>query len=240
MASLLLHPYGSRASIRCRVTICFFAYHGNAHLRQTVIDAMARHISNGRLVNGNAVGDDRLCLISAIAGGKYDAVAAHQNCGFPTSLLFVAEAIFEGLAPADAPHFALALMNAATIDTDLADVGWTFVEWMFAEAVTELGPSRVRTAARDAGPMFRKLAESGSLSPVEQQKAKAQAKRMRRRGREAPPASDRLVAQAMSAVLDAGFQNIAIAIHWIASLSEQPSDQYRRYARKLLELVETA
>jgi hypothetical protein len=222
------------------MSISFLAYHGNADLRHAVINDLVRHISNGHLANDAHSAAQKLGLISAIAGGEYDLAAAHRNSGFPAPLLLVAEAIFEGLAPDDAPHFALAMMKAATIYTELADVGWMFVEWMFAEAVTELGPSRVRTAARNAGPIFRKLAESGSLSAVEQQKAKAHAKRMRRRGQEAPSEGDKLVALAMGAVLDDGFQHIVIAIHWTASLSKQLGKQYPLYARKLLELVGNA
>lgn len=222
------------------MAISFFAYHGSADQRRVVIDQIARHMKNGHLANATASGEHSLCLISALADGQYDLAAAHQQSGFPTLLLFVAEAIFEGLAPEDAPHFALALVKAAAIDTDLADVGWAFAEWMFADAVAELGPSRVRTMAKDAGPVFTAFAESGNLTHGQQQKAKALAKRMRRRGLEAPTPNERLVSDAVSALLDSGMEHVSAAIHWIAKISPQPSDQYRRYARKLLELVETA
>jgi hypothetical protein len=222
------------------MSISFFAYHGNADLRRAVIDDFARHISNGHLANDAHSAATTLCLISAIAGGEYDISAAHQKCGFPVPLLLGAEAIFEGLAPEDAQHFGLALVKAAAVDTDLADVAWVFVEWMFIEAVATLGPSRVRTAAKEAGPIFRKLADEGALSPAEQRKAKAQAKKMRRRGLDGSSDEQKLVAKAVGTMLDSGSEHIGIAIHWIAQLAEAPSDQYRRYARKMPELVEAA
>lgn len=222
------------------MTISFFAYHGNAAQRQAVIDRMARHKLNGHLANGASMDEANPCLISALANGAYDHALAHQQSGFPAPLLFAAEAIFQGLAPEDAPHFALALMKAASINADLADVSWVFIEWMFADAVTTLGPSRVRTSAKEAGPIFRKLAEMGALSPVEQQKAKAQAKKIRRRGLDAPTDEQKLVAKAVGAILDSGSEHMGIAIHWTARLSDSPSDQYRRYALKMLELVEAA
>jgi hypothetical protein len=222
------------------MTITFFAYHANADLRRTMIDEIARRISDGHLVNDRGGKADNLCLISAIAGGKYDLAAAHENSGFPAQLLLAAEAIFEGLVAEDASEFALALLKAAAFDADLADVAWVFIEWMFAEAVATLGPSRVQMTARDAGPVFRKLAETGGRSPAERHKAQVQAKKMRRRGLDAPSDEQQLVAKAVGALLDSGTGHIVFAIHWIANLSATPSDQYRHYARKMLELIEAA
>lgn len=216
--------------------ISFFAYHGNAEQRRAVIDDMAGQIARGALANANSRGDNRSCFISAIAGGEYDLAVAHRNSGFPAPLLLLAEAIFEGLTPDDAPEFALAFVQAAAIGADLADVAWAFVEWMFADAVAAFGPSTIRASAKAADPIFGELADCGKLSHAEQQKAK----KMRRRGLHVPTDEQKLVAQAVVAVSNGGIENIGKAIHWIAHLSDAPFDQYRRYARRLLELVEAA
>ncbi len=220
--------------------ISFVAYHGNADLRRKVIDDIARHIVNGDLDSSYDETNDRLGLISAIADGPYDLSIAHNNSGFPAPLLLAAEAIFVGLSDEHAPVFALELMKAARIDTNLANVGWTFVEWMFADAVARLGNSRVRTAVKEAGPIFKTLADAGTQNPAQQKADKALAKKLRRRGLETPSADEALVAKAVAVLLDSGAQHIGSAIHWIAQLHEQPSTQYRLYAWQLIFMVETA
>jgi hypothetical protein len=218
--------------------ISFFAYHGDVDLRQEVIARIRGFAQSGALANGAQAGEDRLCLVRALAGGDYDLASAHQNTGFPAPLIGIAETIFEGLPAADAPPFAVALVRAATPDADLALVAWQFAEWMFAEAIATLGPSRIRVAARDAGPVFRQLADTGTLTPTQRQKAKAVAKKARRRGLELQGDDERLIAKALGAALDGGGQHIGFAVGWIANLSDHPDNQYRRYARKLLECIE--
>ena len=164
--------------------ISFFAYHGNADLRRKVIDDIARHIANGHLDSSYDETNDRLGLISAIADGPYALSIAHNNSGFPTPLLLAAEAIFAGLSYEDASVFVLELMKAASIDTNLADVVWTFAEWMFADAVARLGNSRVRTAGKKAEPFFKTLADGVALTPAQQKAATALAKKLRQRGLE--------------------------------------------------------
>lgn len=220
--------------------ISFFAYHGNADLRRKVIDDIACHIANGDLDSSYDETNERLSLICAIANGPYDLSIAHINSGFPAPLLLAADAIFARLSGEDAPGFALELMKAASIDTNLANVGWTFVEWMFADAVARLGNSRVRTAAKEAGSIFNTVAVGGNQNPAQQKAAKALAKKLRRRGLESPSADEALVAQAVAVLLDRGAQHIGSAIHWLAQLHEQPIMQYRLYARQLIFLVETA
>lgn len=220
--------------------ISFFAYHGNADLRRKVIDDIARHIANGHLDSSYDETNDRLGLISAIADGSYDLSIAHNNSGFPTPLLLAAEAIFTGLSYEDASVFALELMKAASIDTNLADVVWTFAEWMFADAVARLGNSRVRTAAKKAEPFFKTLADGVALTPAQQKAATALAKKLRQRGLESPSAEEGDVATAVGVLLEYGAEYINGTIHWFAQLHEQPSTQYRLYARQLIFLVETA
>lgn len=220
--------------------ISFFAYHGNAEQRRAVINAMADQMARWAVMNANERGDDRPCLISGIAGGEYDLAVAHRNCGFPAPLLLLAEAIFKGLTADDAPEFALALVQAATVDADLADVAWAFVEWMFADAVATFGPSTIRAASKSAEPALRELVDLGSPAPAERQAARAEAKKMRRRGLDAPTGEQKLVAHAVGAISDGDIEDIGKAIHWIAHLSDASDDQYRRYARRLLELVEAA
>lgn len=220
--------------------VSFFAYHGNAGQRRAVIDALASQMVRGKLFNTNRCGDNRSCLISAIAGGEYDLAVAHKNSGFPAPLLLVADAIFEGLSTDDAPEFALALLKAAAVDAELSGVASAFVEWMFTDAVATFGLPKIRISAKAVAPIFHKLADSGNPSHAERQKAKAEAKKMRRRGLDAPTGEQQLVTQAVGAISDGGIENIGKAMHWIAHLSDAPDDQYRRYARRLLELFEAA
>ncbi len=218
----------------------FFAYHGNADLRRSMIDRIAAMAIDGRLAKGVDGDGERMSLVQAFAGGPYDLSAAHRDSGFTVALLTVSDGIYTGLPLEDAPEFALALAKAASIDADLSDVPWHFLKWMFEEAVAALGPSRVKATARDAGHMFKMLADNSAPTPTQVQKAKAFAKKARRQGRTLPSPEEKLVALALGAALDRAGEHAGYAVHWIARLSEQPTDQYRRYAKKLLELVETA
>jgi hypothetical protein len=220
--------------------ISFLAYHGKAEQRHAVINEIAGYVATGHLIAGLCQSPDRLTLIGAIAGGRHDLALAHQACGFPAPLLLVAEALFEGLPPDEAPHFALALMKAAAVDVDLADVTRVFAEWMLAEAIATLRPATRRTTAKDAGLILCKLAEMGALSAVAHAKATAQSDKIRWRELEAPGDRQMLVTLAVSAILDNGPGNLGVAIYRMTRTSEAPSYQYRCYAQKLLELVETA
>jgi hypothetical protein len=220
------------------VAISFFAYHQSEERRQMVIDHIATLCAQGLLANGVHEGDLQMGLIEALADGTYDLAAAHQNSGFTAPLLQICDGIFEGLPAEDAPPFALALVRAARIDANISDVPWDFLKWMFEDAVAKLGPSRIRSTAREAGHVFKQLSEMGGLTPTQQQRAKALAKKARRRGTTLPTAEEKFVAQALGTALDNSDQYANYAVYWIAKLAEQPTDQYRRYANKLLELVE--
>jgi hypothetical protein len=220
--------------------ISFFAYHGDAALRRGVIDRIAGFITDGRLADGIDGDGERMSLVQAFADGAYDLSAAHRNSGFTVALLTISDGIYQGLPLDEASQFALTLAKAASIDANISDVPWDFLKWMFEEAVSDLGPSRIRATAREAGHMFKLLAEVNAPTPTLVHKAKALAKRARRQGRTLPGPEETLVAIALGAALDRAGEHAGYAVHWIARLSEQPVEQYRRYARKLLELVETA
>ncbi|TAG01937.1 MAG: hypothetical protein EAZ43_10580 [Betaproteobacteria bacterium] len=222
------------------MSITFFAYHGNSDLRDATLDSVASRFSAFRDSMEKHDERDQSGFISAIAGGKFDVEAAHRNSGFPAPLLFAAEAIFDGLPAEDAPRFALDLMKTATINTDLADVALAFAEWMFADAVATNGPSRMRASAKNAGSMFKAIAESKGHPYGEQHKSKAHAKKLKRRGHDSPSAQAGLVALAVSALVDSGMQHVGTAIKWSAEISGQPSEQYQCYARKLCNLVEAS
>jgi hypothetical protein len=220
--------------------ISFYAYGGDAEKRRLMVDRIVALCKQGVLANGVDEGDPQMGLIEALADGTYDLAAAHQNSGFTAPLLQICDGIFEGLPAEDAPPFALALVRAARIDANISDVPWDFLKWMFEDAVAELGPSRIRSTAREAGHVFKQLSEMGGLTPTQQQKAKALAKKARRRGTTLPTAEEKFVAQALGTALDNSDQYANYAIYWIVKLAEQPTDQYRRYAKKLIELVENA
>jgi hypothetical protein len=222
------------------MSITFFAYHRNSDLRDAILESVAVRFSASRESMGKHSEGGEFGFISAIAGGRYDVESAHRNSGFPASLIFAAEAIFDGLPAEDAPRFALDLMKTATINTDLADVALAFAEWMFADAIATFGPSRVRAGAKSAGPIFKAIAESKGHPDGEPHGTKAKAKKAKRLGLEPLSAEARLVAVAVSALVNRGMQHLGAAIQWSAEVSTQPSEQYRRYARKLCELVETS
>lgn len=222
------------------MSLTFIAYHGNSDLRESTIESVASRLSASR-DSMSPYGERSKCgFISAIADGMSKVETAHRNSGFPAPLLFAAEAIFDGLPVEDAPRFALDLMKTATINTDLADVAFAFAQWMFADAIAMLGPTRVRAGAKSAGPVFKAIAESRGATLAEQRKAKAMAKKTKQRELGPPSAEARLVAVAVGALFDSGMQHVGTAIHWLAEISGQPSEQYRRYARKLCELVEAS
>lgn len=222
------------------MAISFFAYGRDPHVRQLAIDRMSELCRRNRLGQSHGEHDSRLGLVEALADGTYDLAAAHHNCGFPAPLLRLSDSIFEGLPAQDAPAFSLALARAASVHAELSEVARQFLKWMFEAAIADLGPSRIRTTAREAGHIFKQLAETANPTPAQQQMAKKLAKQARRRGLELPTPGEALVAQALDAALDRGGEHAGHAMRWIASLSEQPAAQYRRYARKLLELMETA
>lgn len=236
--SLVTRPLGQGVALLMSIT--FFAYHHNSDLRDALLESVAVRLSASRDSMGKHSERDQFGFISAIAGGRFDVELAHRNSGFPAPLLFAAEAIFDGLPAEDAPLFALDLLKTATINTDLANVALAFAEWMFADAIATFGPSRVRAGAKSAGPIFRAIAESKGHPYGESHKTKAKAKKAKQRGLEPPSAEARLVAVAVSALVDRGMQHVGAAIQWSAEISRQPSEQYRRYARKLCEVVETS
>ncbi len=219
------------------MTISFFAYHRDPDLRRSVVDRIANLIANDRLANAarTDAGAGRICLISGLGDGTSDIAIAHRNTGFPAPLLYLAEAIFEGLPPEDAPHFAIALVRSAAIDGELSDIAPEFLKGMLEEAVAELGPSRIRSTAREAGHMFAELVQA-----ADRQKAKALERQARRHGQELPTPNEVLVTQVLGAALDQFHTHLLPAVHWIARLYEPPSERYRQYARRLLELIEAA
>lgn len=205
-----------------------------------MIDRIAALCGQGVLAKRGDAGGLHRGLIEALADGAYDLAAAHRNSGFTAPLLQVCDRIFEGLPAENAPAFALALVRAARVDANISEIARDFMKWMFEEAVADLGPSRIRSTAREAGQVFERLFDVGDLAPGQAQKAKALAKRARRRGLSVPTKEDVLVAQVLAAALDRGGEHAWSAVHWVAGLADQPADQYRRYANKLLELVENA
>jgi hypothetical protein len=234
--SLVTRPLGQGVALLMSIT--FFAYHRNSDLRDTILERVAVRLSASRDSMDKHSERDQFGFISVIAGGRFDVESAHQNSGFPAPLLFAAEAIFDGLPAEDAPPFALDLMKTATMNTDLTNVALAFAEWMFADAIATFGPSRVRAGAKSAGPIFKAIAESNGHPYGEPHKTKA--KKARQRGLEPPSAEARLVAVAVSTLVYRGMQHVGAAIQWSAEISTQPSEQYRRYARKLCEVVETS
>ncbi len=220
--------------------ITFLAYGGDTEKRRLMIEHIVALCKQGLLANRVDETGPQMGLIEALAGGNHDLAAAHQNSGFTSPLLQICSGIFEGLPAEEAAPFALELVKAAQIDANIGETPRDFLKWMFEEAVAKLGTSRIRSTARDAGHAFKQLSESGGLMPTQQQKAKALAKQAIRRSTTQQTAEERFVAQALGTTLDIGHASANHAIYWIANLTEQPTDEYRRYARKLLELVEAA
>ena len=218
--------------------LTFLAYGGDTKRRQLIIDRMEALVRFARLANGQHDARPRVGLIEALADGTHDLATAFENSGFTAPLLQICGEIFNGLPTDEAPPFALALVRSARIDSDIGDVPQDFLKWMFEKAVAELGASRIRSTTREAGHPFNHLAEAVYLTPAQQQKAKVLAKKARRRGTPLPTAEEQFVAEALSTALYSSGQLARYAMRWIANLTEKPTDQYRCFAKKLLELVE--
>lgn len=223
-----------------RWMISFLAFQGNAEHRHMVINQIAHFASQGLLSNDPKDAGQRMGLVEALSGGKNDLAAAHRNSGFTVALLVIGEAIFHGLPIEEAPNFVLDLVKAATADADIGPVPWQFLKWMFEEAVVEIGPSRIRSTALEAGQMFKVLADPPNPPSKQQRKAKMLVAKARQRGMYLAGAEEMLVAKAVGAALDRAGEHAGHAVYWIAELYDHPIDRYRHFARKLLYLVENA
>lgn len=220
--------------------ISFYAFHGDPILRNTVIERLSLFADQGRLLNGGDRILRRSGFIAALANGDYDLAAAHHDCGFPVPLLIICETIFEQLERDEAAAFALELLNAARVDADVAELAEQFLSWMFEDAVAAHGPVRIRISARDAGNIFSRVSEAPILTPGLVKKAKIAAKKDKKRGlRDIGPA-EAIIERAMIAAMHRSGENADRAIHWMASLAADSEGEYRRYARKIIALVQSA
>lgn len=140
----------------------------------------------------------------------------------------------------DVLGFLQSLVEAAHVEADLGNVACQFLRWMFEAAVSDFGATRVRSTANEAGPGFSHLADLPNSTASQRQKAKIMAKQARRRGLFLPSPNEALVAEALGVALEGGGAQAGFFVHWIASLSARPVDQYGHFSRKLLTLVETA
>lgn len=220
--------------------LTFLAYGGDANKRQLMVERVAGLVKFAKLADGQGNTGPQIGMIEALADGPHDLAVAHDNSGFSAPLLQICDGIFEGLPADDAPLFALALVKAAHIDADIGTVPQDFLKWMFEAAIAELGLSQIRSTAREMGHVFNKLVDASPLTPAQQGHAKTAARQAQRRGTPLPTAEEQFVAEALGAALGSSGQLARTAVQWIANLAEQPTDQYRRFAKKLLELVEHA
>lgn len=220
--------------------LTFLAYGGDADKRQLIVDRVAGLVKFAKLADGQGNASPRIDMIEVLADGPHDLAVAHKNSGFTAPLLQICDCIIEGLPADEAPPFALALVKAAHIDTDIGTVPHDFMKWMFEAAVAELGLSQIRSTAREIGHVFDKLVDASPLTSAQQRHAKAAARQAQRRGTQLPIAEEQFVAEALGAALDSRGQLARTAVQWMADIAEQPTGQYRRFAKKLIELVEHA
>lgn len=220
--------------------ISFFAYHQDPERRQRTIDRIVGLIRSGGLTSGGEGSGGRMNLVVALGDGTYDVSLAYHYTGFTAPLLVICAAIHDGLPLEEAPDFTLSLVKAASLDADISDVPEHFLKWMFEEAVRELGSTRIRTTARETGQGFEQVTDMHVLTPAQQMKTKSLVKRARRQGLASNSPEEALIEKALAAAMDRAGEHAGLAVHWVAGLSAHPAEQYRRYARKMLKLVETA
>lgn len=210
------------------MSISFFAYHGQPEQRQIVIDHVSRLASRGFRSNTTNSSDHAIGILEALADGSPDPAVAFQKTGFPYPLLQICESIFRGLPTEQAAAFAVELVQTAQVDADISDVASHFLEWMIEDALSAHGRSGLQSSAKDKGGVLTKLAQmpcDGS-------------KRPKRRGLPLPTPDEKFAHDAIQLLLGGG--NAGIAVDWIAGLASNPGAKYGHFARKLIEMVETA
>ena len=224
------------------------AWHNDPALKQATVAEMAAHREADNLVKGVyweggkgcAVG----CLIHSGNHAEYE-----PRFGIPQALARLEDAIFESLPNADAMLWPERFLKAAQPGADLSLVQWQFLEFVVEDALSQKGAESVREACQPALAVVRAKARGEAVSARSAAWSAASAESAASAASAARSATSAAWSAASAASAAWSAASAARSAAWSAASAESAasaarsaarSAAWKRYADKLIELMEAA
>jgi len=145
---------------------------------QNYVDAMKEDIAAERLhqqITTEGSGESfRGCWIGCVLRA-YSHRDAAEKLGWPLELVRIAEAIFEGMSPADAQEFAVDVLQAPLPDSDQSLTPWIFLHEMVVETLDRHACEKTRKACASAVEVLKRKANGHGVNQSDAADADADA-----------------------------------------------------------------
>lgn len=199
------------------------------------IEAMQQHIDAEKLLQGATGKNGKGCFIYCSAG-EYNHELMAKKIQWPLQLVYISEAIFEGLDVAGSQTFAVDILKAAKPNADLSLVHWKFLHWMIKDTLKKHSTPTTRKGCSKSLAVIRDLANGKKVTEKRALAAAWDAADVAA----ARPVWDSRAAWAIANVARATWAAWAVAnvARDVVDPYAVKADKFEEFAEKLIEIME--
>ena len=247
-----------RSQVRAREKNEMRAYHDDQAVKAKYIGRVRTHREADNLIQGTGWENGKGCAVGCTLE-SYDHAAYEAELGVPRMLAHLEDAIFEGLAEAEAQAWPERFLKAIPVGADLSLVGWQYLDWLLSDLPETDDSDSVVWRVRDevTGPMSRGEEVDLSVAKDAAWAAERAARSAARSARSAAWAAERAARSAAWAARPAESAAESAAARWAESAAgaaaraaersawaaARAADSvaaWNRQADKLIDLLEAA
>jgi hypothetical protein len=214
------------------------AWHGDAELQSKAIAGMAEHRKADRLVKGIYWEGGKGCAVGCLIHSN-DHAEYEPRFGIPQALAQLEDTIFENLPNGDALAWPERFLKAARPGADLSLVQWKFLAFIVEEASARAEAASVREACQPALEVVRAKARGEEVTE-EAESAAWSARSAAWSAAESAARSAAWSAESAARSAWSAAETAARSAAWSAAESAAESAAWKRFADKLVELMEEA